>query len=184
MTAILETERLSLRPLEPADEASMLEVWGDPVAMRFYPQALDREGVRQWIERNRQRFAEYGGGLFGVVVKATGELIGDCGPTRQEVEGCEETEIGYHIQRRHWGRGYAPEAARACIEFAFSRWKPVRVISLIRPENLPSRRVAEKNGLVLDKVVLWRNFDHCIYQMKWEDWQSVPESTPGRMRNT
>jgi [ribosomal protein S5]-alanine N-acetyltransferase len=179
VAAILETERLSLRPLEPADEDSMFELLGDPVAMRFFPQVLGRQDARHWIDRNRQRFADYGGGLFGVVVKTTGELIGDCGPTRQEVEGREEIEIGYHLQRRHWGRGYAPEAARACIDFAFSRWQPQRLISMIRPENLPSRRVAEKNGLVPDKVVLWRNFDHCIYQMRAEDWRALPGSSQG-----
>lgn len=156
--------------MELTDEDALVEAWGDPVAMQWYPRALNRDEVRAWIERNRQRYQEYGGGLFGVVLGSTGELIGDCGPTRHEIEGRQELEIGYHLQRRHWGNGYATEAARACIGFAFSRWRPERVISLIRPENLPSRRVAENNGLRLEKVVFWRNYDHCIYQMKAEDW--------------
>jgi len=169
--AVLETGRLLLRPLELADEEAMFALLGDPVAMQWYPHPLSREETREWILRNRQRYRDYGGGLFGLVLRSTGELIGDCGPSRHEIEGQPEFEIGYHLQRQCWGQGYAGEAARACIDFAFSRWRPARVISLIRPENLPSRRVAERNGLVLDKVVFWRSYDHCVYQMKAEDWR-------------
>jgi RimJ/RimL family protein N-acetyltransferase len=81
----------------------------------------------------------------------------------QEVEGRNEIEVGYHVRRDLWGNGYATEAARACMEYAFSRLGTARVVSMIRPENRQSRRVAEKNGLVCEKIVLWRGFDHCVY---------------------
>ena len=165
---MLETERLRLRPLELVDEDALFAVLGDAVAMQWYPQALTREETRGWIERNRARFAEFGGGLFAMELR--GELIGDCGPTYHEIEGRQELEVGYHVRRDLWGRGFATEAARAVMEFAFARWKPYRLISLIRPENLQSRRVAEKNGLALDKVIFWRGYDTCIYQMRAEDW--------------
>jgi RimJ/RimL family protein N-acetyltransferase len=170
MGAILETDRLRLRSLELADEDAMLAVLSDPVVMQWYPQALSREGTRDWIERNRRRWSDYGGGLFGMELRASGELIGDCGPTRHEIDGQTELEIGYHVRRDQWGQGFATEAARAVMGFAFAHWQPHRLISMIRPENLPSRRVAEKNGLALDKVVFWRGYDHCVYQKKAEDW--------------
>ena len=81
----------------------------------------------------------------------------------QEVEGLNHVEVGYHVRRDLWGNGYATEAAQACIEYAFTRLGVDRVISMIRPENLQSVRVAEKNGLVCEKIVSWRGFDHCIY---------------------
>ena len=81
----------------------------------------------------------------------------------QDVEGRSEIEVGYHVRCDLWGKGYATEAARACIEYAFGKLGAERVISMIRPENLQSRRVAEKNGLTCEKVIFWRGYEHCIY---------------------
>ena len=85
------------------------------------------------------------------------------GMTKQEVEGEILVEIGYHVRRDLWGQGLAPEAAGACRDYGFTRLQVDRLISLIRPENFPSRRVAEKNGMTLWKTVLWRGLPHCVY---------------------
>ena len=160
---ILETERLILRP-HVVDDADALEaVLGDPVAMEFYPAALDRRGVEGWINNNRQRYQRDGFGKWAMVVKSTGEIGGSCGPALQEVEGRSEIEVGYNVRRDLWGRGYATEAARACIEYGFRELGAQRVISMIRPENVRSIRVAEKNGMHREKIVFWRGYDHCIY---------------------
>jgi RimJ/RimL family protein N-acetyltransferase len=98
-----------------------------------------------------------------MVLKDSGELIGDCGRILQEVEGTNYVEVGYHVRRDLWGNGYATEAARACMEYAFAKLGVARVISMIRPENMQSRRVAEKNGLSCEKIIFWRGYDHCIY---------------------
>lgn len=107
----------------------------------------------RWIERNGRRYQTDGFGLWGTVLKQTGELIGDCGLTRQDLNGTSEIEIGYHVRRDLWGQGLATEAARACQEYGFANLKTERLISLIRPENLASRRVAEKNGMKLEQEV-------------------------------
>ena len=160
---ILETPRLLLRKFT-AQDADALEVFlGDPGVMEYYPAALDRKGVQDWIERNLGRYARDGHGLWAMVVKDSHELIGDCGCTLQEVEGRYEVEVGYHVRRDLWGRGYATEAARACIEYGFRELGAQRVISMIRPENVRSIRVAEKNGMQREKIVFWRGYDHCIY---------------------
>ena len=96
--------------------------------------------------------------------RQTGELIGDCGPVWQEIEGRAELEIGYHVNRERWNHGFASEAAKAVMDYAFRQFDVERVVSMIRPENAASRRVAEKNGLTVERVVLWRDYDHCIYQ--------------------
>lgn len=160
---ILETPRLLLRKLTLQDGQALETVLGDPVAMEFYPAALDRRGVEDWIARNLGRYERDGHGLWAMLLKGSNELIGDCGCILQEVEGRNEIEVGYHVRRDLWGKGYATEAARACTDYAFRRLGATRVISMIRPENLRSRRVAEKNGMVCEKIVFWRDYDHCIY---------------------
>jgi len=159
----LETPRLLLREFVPEDANALEAVLGDPVAMQYYPAPFDRKAVESWIEKNMGRYRRDGHGLWAMVLKQSGELIGDCGCTLQEVEGRSELEIGYHVRRALWGNGYATEAAWACMQYAFSRLGVGRVISMVRPENVQSRRVAEKNGLICEKIVFWRGYDHCIY---------------------
>ena len=162
-TVILETARLRLREYTLDDVAPLEAVLGDPVAMQWYPAPYDHAGVKAWIERSMERYRHDGHGLWAMVLKSSGGVIGDCGCALQEVEGKQEMEIGYHVRRDLWGNGYATEAARACMEYAFTRLDARRVISMIRPENINSRRVAEKNGLTCDQIVFWRNYNHCIY---------------------
>jgi [ribosomal protein S5]-alanine N-acetyltransferase len=159
----LETPRLLLRPMTFDDQPALAAVIGDPETMRWYPRPYTIEEVRQWIERQIGRYRD-GHGLLGLVEKQSGRLIGDCGLAWQEVDGRMELEVGYHLNREHWNQGFATEAAKAVIEDAFGRFHVDRLISLIRPENVPSRRVAEKNGLRLDRMVFWHDFDHCVYQ--------------------
>jgi RimJ/RimL family protein N-acetyltransferase len=160
---ILETSRLRLREFTPQDADALAAVLGDPLAMQYYPAAFDGKGVEEWIVRNLERYRRDGHSLWAMLLKDTGELIGDCGCALQEVEGKNEIEVGYHVRRDLWGKGYATEAAQACMEYAFGRLGARRVISMIRPENVPSRRVAEKNGLTCEKIVFWRGYEHCIY---------------------
>jgi len=160
---ILETPRLVLRKFVLDDAPALEAVLGDPVAMEFYPAPLDRKGVEGWIEKNFARYQRDGRGLWAMLLKASNELIGDCGCVMQEVEGKAEVEVGYHVRRDLWGRGYATEGARACMDYAFATLHAKRVISIIRPPNIASRRVAEKNGMVCEKIILWRDYEHCIY---------------------
>ena len=160
---IIETERLLLREFVPDDADALAAVISDPETMRFYPEPRDRAGVESWIERNRQRYRDCGHGLWAMVLKSSGEVVGDCGLARQIVDGVDEIEIGYHLRRDLWGQGLAPEAAGACLDYGFERLGAERLIALIRPANLPSRRVAEKVGLSFWKEVMWRDLLHCVY---------------------
>ena len=160
---LLETARLRLRELTPVDVPALFAVLGDAETMRYYPQPYSRARVEEGIARQIERYPS-GAGLLGMVLKENGELIGDCGLVWQDVDGVQEPEIGYHVHRSLWGQGMATEAARAVRDYAFATLGCDHVISLIRPENMPSRRVAEKNGLTLQRVVFWHGFDHCIYR--------------------
>jgi RimJ/RimL family protein N-acetyltransferase len=163
---ILETARLQLREFVPEDATALARILSDSETMRYYPAPFDRAGVEEWIARNRRRYALDGHGLWAMLLKSTGELIGDCGLTKQNVDGSDEIEIGYHVRRDHWGQGYATEAALACCDYGFANLPVERLISLIRPENLPSCRVAEKNGMKIWKEVMWHGLPHCVYAVE------------------
>lgn len=170
--SILETERLRLREFVPADLDAVTLVLGDPETMRYYPQPFDRAGVAAWIERNRVRYHEHGYGLWALVLKSSGEVVGDCGLISQRVEEHDEVEVGYHVRKDLWNQGLATEAARACRDYGFQKLGVGRLISLIRPENIPSRRVAEKNGMTIWKEVVWADLTHLVYTI-------VAEGSPG-----
>ncbi len=172
---ILETSRLVLREFRVEDTDALLGVVGDPETMRYYPAALDRAGAEQWIARNRRRYTTDGHGLWAMVLKETGELIGDCGLTLQDVEGSKEMEIGYHVRRDLWGQGLATEAARACREYGFMKFAAERVVSIIRVENMSSRRVAEKNGMAVWKEIIRAGLPHIVYAISREQWNAGRE---------
>lgn len=159
----LATSRLLLRPLSLEDEPVLAGVLSDAETMRWYPHPFSREEVRDWIERQMGRYSS-STGLLGMVEKESGSLIGDCGVVWQDVEGQMELEVGYHVHRECWNRGFATEAAGAMTDFAFGHLGVDHVISMIRPENVASWRVAEKNGFAMDRLVLWHDYNHCVYR--------------------
>jgi ribosomal-protein-alanine N-acetyltransferase len=163
--ASIETARLQLRHLRPDDLDAMHAYLGDAETMKYYPAPYSREFVKHGIEQNIERYKKYGYGLFGVVLKSSGELIGDCGLVWQELDNGLELEVGYHFHRNYWGKGYATEAAKTCIDYAFEHAGVDHVISLIRPENLPSRRVAERNGLRIVRSLNWKGLLHDVWRL-------------------
>ena len=162
---ILETRRLLLREFVPQDADALAHVISDAETMRYYPAPFDRAGVEEWIARNRRRCAEHGHGLWAMLLKSTGDLIGDCGVVLQLVDGERELEIGYHLRRDQWGQGHATEAAQACRDWAFANRKTDHLISLIRPENTPSRRVAERLGMTIWKETMRQKLPHFVYRI-------------------
>jgi RimJ/RimL family protein N-acetyltransferase len=166
---VLETQRLLLREFQHEDLDALATILSDRETMRYYPVPFDRAAVADWIRRNRTRYANDGHGLWAMILKSTRELIGDCGLVRQNVDAVDEIEIGYHVRRDLWSRGYATEAARACRDFGFANLGVDRLISLIRPENLASRRVAEKNGMTISKEVIKADLLHYVYAIKRDE---------------
>jgi [ribosomal protein S5]-alanine N-acetyltransferase len=169
---ILETSRLILREFREDDADALARVISDSETMKFYPSPFDRAGVEAWIARNCRGYAEYGHGLWAMVLKASGEMVGDCGLTVQNVDGVDEIEIGYHVRRDYWGQGLATEAASACRDYGFERLPVERIISLIRPGNVASCRVAEKNGMTVWRKTVRQGMLHLVYAA----WRSKSKS--------
>lgn len=167
--SILETDRLRLRTLRNEDLEDLLEVLGDPETMRFYPAPFTRQLVEEWIQDSIKRYGRDGIGLWAVELKATGELVGDCGPAVREVLGAREIELGWHVKRAFWGQGLATEAAAACRDWVFRNIHPSRLIALVRPENTQSRRVAEKIGMTVEEEVEYGSMGwvHLVYAIRF-----------------
>jgi [ribosomal protein S5]-alanine N-acetyltransferase len=170
--SVLETKRMVLRRMEMSDVDDLMGIFSDPVAMRYYPGTKSRQEAEEWVRRMLDSYRDHGFGLWAAILKDSGEFAGQCGLTVQEVEGEEEVEIGYLFLRWFWGRGLATEAARASRDHGFHTLGYERLVSLIDPGNLASRRVAERVGLTLEKEVWKWNKKICVYAI------SKDENTP------
>jgi ribosomal-protein-alanine N-acetyltransferase len=161
----LETERLVLRPFTMDDVDGIHEVLGDAEIMTYYPAPFTRAKSRQWVEWNLANYRDHGYGLWVLESKETGRLVGDCGLIPQTVDGTREVEVGWHVHRTRQRQGLATEAARECIRHAGAELGLTRMISLIRPENVPSRRVAEKLGMTVEKETMRGDLLHLVYRL-------------------
>jgi ribosomal-protein-alanine N-acetyltransferase len=155
-----------LRPMEMADVDDLMGIFSDPVAMRYYPNTKSRQEAEEWVRRVQESYPVRGFGLWVAVLEDSGEFVGQCGLTVQEVEGKEEIEIGYLFLRKSWGQGLATEAARAARDHGFHMPGCERLVSLIDPGNLASRRVAAKVGLTLEREVWKWNKEICVYAIR------------------
>ena len=148
---ILNTERLFLREMNMDDFDALTAVLADPEIMQHYPYTFDEKRVREWIERNMNRYRDNGFGLWAVCLKENGEMIGDCGLTLQNIDGERLPEIGYHIRRDCQHRGYAKEAASAVRNWAFENTEYPALYSYCKYTNEPSYRTAEAIGMHFEK---------------------------------
>jgi len=161
---VLTTDRLVLRKLVPEDFEAVRKIHSDPRVMAIYGGVFTEQGTREWIQRNIDRYARDGVGFFAITLKDTGELIGCGGVIMQSTDQGVEPEIGYQMRFDQWGKGYATEMALRCMQYAFETMKVDHIISLIRPDNALSRRVAEKNGLKVDREYDWNGQLHLVYR--------------------
>lgn len=144
---ILHTERLFLRELNQDDFDGLCAILRDEETMYAYEGAFSDREAREWLDRQISRYRAWGFGLWAVILRETGALIGQCGLTMQPWKGQEVLEIGYLFNRAYWGQGYATEAARACKRYAFAQLGAAEVCSIIREGNTASQRVALRNGM-------------------------------------
>jgi ribosomal-protein-alanine N-acetyltransferase len=129
-----------------------------------------------WLDTDRVMRRSCGSngpyGFLAVVLKNSGELCGICGLLVQELDHGNETEVGYHLLREFHGRGIATEAARGVMDNAFNALGHDRIVSLIRPDNLASQRVAWKNGLRCERDVMFRGSTHGMHVIHRNDYEA------------
>ncbi len=157
---MIRTERLLLRLPEPGDAPGLLEAFADPEAMQYIGDGstTDLAGAERAVTRSLERWQDWGIGMFTVERTEDARVLGRAGFLRWDPKtwqiGGSETEIGWGLAREHWGRGYATEAALALRDWGLTERGLSRLISLIRPGNLASVRVAEKIGETFEREVV------------------------------
>jgi RimJ/RimL family protein N-acetyltransferase len=165
MRAILETDRLLLREMTLDDLDFVAEMLAHPEVMRYYPKTYDREESEGWLRRQLARYARDGHGLWLVEAKDGARPVGQVGLLTQIIDGVAEPEIGYLIHRPYWRMGLASEAAAGVRDHAFGALDRPRVISLIRPENVPSQGVARRLGMEIEKSTVFAGYDHHVFAL-------------------
>ena len=151
--AVIETERLRLRPIELDDLDDLVALHADPEVTRFI-RPLDRDAAEERIRRDESEWFERGHGLLAMLDREGGSFLGRCGLKHWPQFG--ETELGWALRRDAWGLGYATEAGRACAKWGFSRLDVPYLTAMISSGNVRSVRVAERLGLtpMRDDVLL------------------------------
>jgi len=141
---MIETERLLLRRVTSADLDELIAIHAQPAVMRFMG-SFDRDEALQWMSRNEREWEELGYGRLAIVERATGRFLGRSGLKYWPQFG--ETEVGWLLRPDAWGRGFASEAGRACVEWGFEHLQLGHITAMIRPDNHRSIRVAERLGM-------------------------------------
>ncbi|MEX0274380.1 MAG: GNAT family N-acetyltransferase [Flavobacteriaceae bacterium] len=163
----LESERLHFRPLQTTDFEAWLPFHRDSRSTQYWVggPADPKQACQQDLDRTFDRYTTQKGGRMALTHKNTGQLIGLCGFLVQTVDDLTELEIGYSILPEYWGQGYASEAAIACRQYAQKNELAKSLISIIHVDNLPSKKVALKNGMTLDKISVYKNNPVEIYRV-------------------
>lgn len=143
----LLTQRLRLRPYRLDDAELMFAVFGDAEVMRYSMSGADPTvaATRDRIRKLMDHEANFGFSLWVVEERATGEILGDCG--LKQLEDGPEIEVGYRFAQNQWGKGYAAEAAAACVRYGFETLGLERIVAVVEPPNVASLRVLDKIGL-------------------------------------
>ena len=171
---MIETDRLLLREYTMEDFDALYEILSDPETMQHYPAPYTPEKCRNWIAWNLENYRNYGFGLWAVVLKETGAFIGDCGLSLQNIDGQQLPEIGYHIHKKYWRRGFGSEAARAVRDWAFENTDYDTLYSYMKYTNVGSYSTALANGM--RKVKEYpdpKNTISYAYAITREEWQTL-----------
>lgn len=164
---ILETPRLVLREMTPEDAEVAYLLNSDPEVLRYTGDDPFEsvEEAREFLGKY-ESYKKYGFGRWAVVLKETNEYLGWCG--LKYTPELDEFDIGYRLMKKFWGKGYATEAAEACLELGFSQFGMKTIVGRAMPANLASVRVLEKIGLTYLKNRITDGTEEVIYKITSE----------------
>ncbi len=162
---ILTTKRLRLEKIGEEHKKDLFKLLSNPKVHKYFPKTLVGKEAEDFYEKIQIRYNTDGYCFWAVIRKSDDILLGICGLFSQVIEGQKEVEVGYRFFDKFWGQGYGPEAASGCIDYAKTKLNLSSVISLIRSVNIQSIRVAEKNGLVFEKEVIFHDMPHNLYRL-------------------
>jgi len=154
---VIRTERLVVRRWTDADLEPFAAMNADPVVMEHMQGLMSAEASDAFANRIEAHWEEHGWGLWAVEVPDVAPFVGYVGlwPAHYVADGM--VEVGWRLASAHWGHGYATEAAREALRFGFEEVGLEEIVSFTVPQNIRSRRVMERIGLVRDPA---GDFDH------------------------
>lgn len=167
---VMETERLIIRKITRKDMGALLALMGKPEVMYAWEHGFEKKEVCQWLNRQLTRYRKDGYGYFAVILKENNKFIGQAGLMKSVIDGNNTVELGYMLDNVHWHHGYATEAARRCLQYAFEELGLQEVCCSIRPENTSSLRVAEAIGMIPcgSHTIVYngKEMPHLLYKQK------------------
>lgn len=167
----IETKRLILREYTYDDFSGLRDIICDPETMKYYVRPYDENGVKRWLDWCIGSYKENGFGLWAIVSKESGEFIGDCGISLQNIDGVILPEIGYHINKKHWRRGYAKEAAIAVRDWLFENTDFDCAYSYMNKANVASYSTAVSIGMTKIKEYDDGEEILSVYRISREEWK-------------
>ena len=163
MRPIVETNRFKLREFSQDDLDDLAAMVADEDQMTFYPRPKTRDEASAWIIRNLALYKEHGFGFWFIESRPTPRFLGYCGIRPLALESASEIEIGWHTRKPFWKQGIATEAAALARDLAFRRFGSSRLVAIIHPDHIASRRVAEKIGMHEEKTTIVEGYPAVIY---------------------
>lgn len=175
-----ETERLILREFLAKDAEDFFEMDSDPEVHRYLGNnpAQHVDDSKAMIESIRQQYADHGIGRWAAIEKATGQFIGWSGLkfiVDPEKNQSHFYDVGYRLMRKHWGKGYATESAKAALQYGFEQMGLTEIIGTAHEENVRSRHALEKCGL--------RFVEKFDYKGLTCDWLSISKNEWEELNN-
>lgn len=169
---IIETERLYLREFTPDDWNNIKNIISDPITMKYYQKPYDDNGVDRWLNWSLQNYSRFGFGWWAIILKENGKFIGDCGVTFQNIDNELLPEIGYHVDKDFHRKGYGFEAANAVKNYMFKNYSYEKLYSYTTSLNIPSQKLAMKNGM--KKVKEYSDGDEIlyVYSISFNEWKN------------
>lgn len=168
---IIETERTYMRPFNLDDYNNMSEMLKDKSVMYAYEHDFTDEDVKEWINKQIDRYEKYNFSPFALILKSSGEFLGQAGLSIQKCEGEDILEIGYLLKRQYWKNGYAFESALACKNYAFKELNAQKVYAMVKWNNIASQNVAKNIGMkkVKEFTINYHNIDMLHYLFECEN---------------
>lgn len=173
----LETNRLVFRKISKDDYIGIANILQDIEVMYAWEKSFSDDEVNLWIEENLKRYENEGYSYFLLLEKLSKKIVGVMGPLIETINEEKFIGIAYILDKQFWGKGYATEGARACVEYAFNELNAEKVIAQIRTNNTSSKNVAKRlNMKVIDKYIKIydkKEMEHLIYAIKREEYLNL-----------
>ena len=173
---IVESADLYLRKMTRKDRKVLSSIISDKETMKYYPKPYDENGVERWLNWTFDNYRKYGFGLWSLCLKRNDKMIGDMGITMQFIDGEYRPEVGYHINKKYWRKGYAKQMGVKVVEWGFTNTEFETLYSYCNKENTASYKTAEAIGMHFYKEYeSEKETEHVSYITK-EEWEKTRDN--------